>query len=270
MGTPRDARTDASGRYYWRHGRRYESVTTMLAQGWPKPGLRYWSAAQVAEAAVGTQEIWAQMEPDEAIAWLKGAPSRATERAMVRGTEVHEWAERWPLGGRPRLDEFPPERRGWVKSFLDFVSQFAPRWEMAEASVFSDAYGYAGTADALMHVDVPELEGLGLVDYKTGTGRGRYPDVALQLAAYRHADFVGLDGRDVPMPEVSWCAVLHLRPDGYDLVPVQAGWREFERFLEVMANVAFGEREDLFGDPIIPLSRRPRPERPPNVAALVD
>ena len=38
---------------------------------------------------------------------------------------------------------------------------------------------------------------------------------------YRRAEFIGLpDGTEWPMPKVDGCCVLHIRADGYDLVPV--------------------------------------------------
>ncbi|KKL03831.1 hypothetical protein LCGC14_2622160, partial [marine sediment metagenome] len=60
-----------------------------------------------------------------------------------------------------------------------------------------------------------------LVDYKTG--KGVYPEVALQLAGYRYADTFlgGPDASETTMPQVDGCAVLHLREDGYDLIPIR-------------------------------------------------
>jgi hypothetical protein len=37
------------------------------------------------------------------------------------------------------------------------------------------------------------------------------------------------------MPDVQWCAALHLTPTGYHLVPVDAGPLAFEYFLNVKA-----------------------------------
>ncbi len=60
---------------------------------------------------------------------------------------------------------------------------------------------------------------------------GVFPDNALQLAAYRYADSY-LDGTPLkPMPQVDGCAVIHVRADGYSLVPLEAGPAEHRFFL---------------------------------------
>jgi hypothetical protein len=72
-----------------------------------------------------------------------------------------------------------------------------------------------------------------LLDMKTG--KGVYPEVALQLAAYRNAEFIGLaDGSEAEMPDVDACAVLHLpEAGGYELVDVRADADVFRTFLYV-------------------------------------
>jgi hypothetical protein len=110
---------------------------------------------------------------------------------------------------------------------------------MSEATVYSPAESYAGTLDAVVKIGGRTL----LVDYKTG--KDIYPDVALQLAAYAHAEYVLLaDGTSVPMPAVDGAFALHLREfdeelgdRGYSLIPVdvgQAAWDAFRFVREVM------------------------------------
>ena len=72
--------------------------------------------------------------------------------------------------------------------------------------------GYAGTYDLLMMID----QELWLIDIKTGK-RIDYPEYALQLAAYRWADSIILEGNPLQyeMPNVERTGILHLRPDTY-------------------------------------------------------
>jgi hypothetical protein len=77
-----------------------------------------------------------------------------------------------------------------------------------------------------------------LLDVKTG--KRVYPEAALQLAAYAAADFLGRpDGTEQPLPAIEAGAVLHLRPGGYQLVPVPIGRAVLEAFLAALAVFRF-------------------------------
>jgi hypothetical protein len=145
--------------------------------------------------------------------------------------------------GIPR-PEPPIAVAGYVQSFRHFLEDFDPEIEMTEATVYSVTESYAGTLDAIMRFRVGDASVRLLGDFKTG--REIYSDVALQLAAYEHAEWVLLDdGTSVPMPAVDGAFVLHLREydpaisadRGYSVVPVatgQAAWDAFRYVREVM------------------------------------
>jgi len=63
--------------------------------------------------------------------------------------------------------------------------------------------------------------------------KGVYPEAALQMSAYAHAEFAQTRaGRRVKMPPVAdRGVVLHLRPEGYRLIPMEIGTPTFEQFL---------------------------------------
>lgn len=261
MSIPRNARQTSRGRLYeWRRPdlplddepERYWSVTTIIKGGLPAPALMQWGMKSVAEyAAVNHRQVSAMLsavrlakddlgkyagvisDPDavgSVVDWLKGAPYRERERKADLGSAVHEEAEAYVLGQprpEPSADVAP-----YVSAFRQFLSDFGPEyvrleeWHLAEASVYNRSESYAGTLDA-----IADLPGLGrvLIDYKTSNGV--YSETAMQLAAYRHAEFIGLpDGTEWPMPEVDGCCVLHLRPDGYALLPVIADEQVFLAF----------------------------------------
>lgn len=254
MAQPRNARQTRAGRLYeWRspganigdEPERFWSVTTLIKNGFPSPALTAWGMKSVAEYAVANHRTLAAMlegvtirqtdggmalvsDPNRiqaAIDWLKGSPYRDRDRKADIGTAVHAAAEAHVLG-QPwpePTDEVAP----YLVSFRQFLADFEPVYEATEATVYNRSAKYAGTLDAIA---VIPGRGKALIDYKT-TGSGVYPEAALQLAAYRYAEFVGLpDGTEEPMPVVDGCAVLWLRPDGYDLIPVVADEQVFAAF----------------------------------------
>lgn len=225
MAGPRNATTTNRGRTYRWRDETFDSVTTIIGGGVPKPALKAWGEKLVATTAVEKAAIWRDMTPEEAIDWLKRAPFRETDKAAAQGSDIHAWCEAYVLG-QPIPDP-PLLQMPYCDGFKQFLEDWQPEYELTEATVYSRTHGFAGTCDFIARL--PEL-GLVLGDYKTG--KGVYGEVALQLAAYRHADFIGLpDGTEAPLPDIDACAVLHLTPKGYELIPVEAGDTEFYAFL---------------------------------------
>jgi hypothetical protein len=93
-----------------------------------------------------------------------------------------------------------------------------------------------------------------LLDLKT-SGSGVYREVALQLAAYRYAEFfIDVDGREQTLPKVDRTGVVWLRADGYDLYPVETNRRVFRTFQYVAQVAAFAraEKDDYIGAALAP------------------
>lgn len=249
---PKNTRQTSTGRLYeWRSPsagigdppERFWSVTTILKGGLPSPALTAWGMKAVAEYAVANHRQLSSMletvrvrraddgsmllvtDPDAvqaAIDWLKGSPYRERDRKADIGTAVHQAAEAYILG-KP-WPEAGDDVAPYVEQFRRFVDDFDPAFELAEASVYNRTEAYAGTLDAIA---VIPGRGRALIDFKT-TGKGVYPEHALQLAMYRYAEFIGLpDGTEAPMPEVDGCAVLWLSPTEYQLVPLVADEQVF-------------------------------------------
>lgn len=284
MSNPRNATTTAKGRVYRWRDETFTSVTTIIGGGVPKPALVNWAAKRVAEIAVDRRRVWEAMDrPDEMVDWLKRAPYREKEGAAVQGSAIHDWAEKRVLGVPVTIEDLPEEQRPYALSFLSFVHEMEPTWEMSEASVYNREHGYAGTLDALLRLPAvtvekilaaggPDLSGLALVDYKTNKS-GIFPETALQLAAYRHAEFVGLpDGSEIPMPHVDWCGALWITDRGYQLIPVNAGRLAFEYFLSARMVRDFCEDvgKVLLAPAVTVPQSPPRPSAPAHVHALID
>lgn len=249
MTGPRNATTTGRGRTYKWRDEEFTSVTTILSGGVPKPALPYWAAKSVAEyVAANLAEVTAIAEHDSAAAidLMKGSPWRQRDKAAAQGTDIHAWAEAHVLG--KVMPEPPEAHKPYCDGFLRFLDEWRPEYQMSEATVYNRRNGYAGTLDFI--ATVPGL-GLVLGDYKTG--KGVYGEVALQLSAYRSAEFIGLpNGDEAPMPAVDACVVLHLTPDGYSLIPVEAGPDEFRSFLYAaeVRRFAVSRSREVLGAPL--------------------
>ncbi|MEU7160340.1 hypothetical protein [Streptomyces chrestomyceticus] len=206
----------------------------------PKPFLVWWAARMTAEAAVANLPAVASIaERDEtgAVDYLRNAHSRYTKLRARIGSEAHDLFERMIRGeviGRVHPD-LEPYRQG----FAEFLDAVRPELVRAEDIAWSDTHEYAGSFDAILRVRLGED---GKPDHENGTwhtlivdwktSKSTYPDVALQMAAYAHADkIVAPDGTAEPMPEFDGAAVLHITPDGWAFKPVRIDRAVFDTFL---------------------------------------
>jgi hypothetical protein len=231
MTTPAQASTGPNGhRVYQWAGRLYPSVTAVIKGGVPAPFLPAWAAKQAAEYAVANLERLAVLPAGQAIWEIKRAPWTSRDAAASLGDLVHAAVEAYATG-QPRPD-LPAEANPYLTAFDGFLAEHQPRWLLVEQTVYSRRYSYAGTLDAVC--ELPAGGPVTLLDVKTG--KRVYPEAALQLAAYAAADFIGgPDGREHPLPTIQAAAVLHLRPGGYQLVPVPVGRAVLEAFLSALA-----------------------------------
>lgn len=214
-------------------GRKAIGVTTALSEGMPKPALPYWAARTVAEHVV-------DMDPADlaairrqgrtaAVATLKQAPWTHRDNAATRGTKVHQLAEKVAAG---ETVDVPDELAGHVESVIAFLDDWKVDPILSEKVVGSYKYGYAGTFDLI--ADVYDGRRV-LFDYKTSTGI--YPETVLQLNAYAYADFYVADsGIEIPMREVGIdeIKVVHVRADGYDVIPLALGVEQMNAFLNTL------------------------------------
>lgn len=218
-------------------------VTSVIGQ-LAKPFLQHWTAKLSAELAVDSLDFVAQMaERDRqgAVDYLKGAARRYTKIRADVGSEAHDLFERMIRGehvGRVSQDMEP-----YRAHFADFLAEVNPELVRAEDVAWSDEHEYAGSFDAILRVWIdPEtrkpradrkgVEMLLVADWKTS--KSIYADVALQMAAYAHADrLIDPDGHSVPMPEFDGAAVLHITPEHWDFRPVDISDQVFEHFLSL-------------------------------------
>ncbi|MET9126912.1 hypothetical protein [Streptomyces sp. NPDC004528] len=201
------------------------SVVGML----PKDFLTFWAAKEAAEAAVTNWDIISQLiKRDEqgAIDYLKGAHRRKTRAASDLGSAAHDYFERLARGETVHDRHVHIDVRQHVRWFREFLDEVQPEFLHLEETVWSDAHQYAGSFDAIAKVDGEVV----VLDWKTS--KAVYDSVALQLSAYRYADRIikAADGENVPVPEMAGGAVLHVRPEGWQFVPVECGPAVFDAF----------------------------------------
>lgn len=224
------------------------SVLNMLA----KPFLRYWAAKVVAEEAIRDLDALVALgrsNPEGAIDYLKRAPDRVTRNAADTGTDAHDYFERLALGANVGdLGEIPENVLPFVEHYVDFLDAVQPEFVMLEETVWSDEHRYAGSFDAFATIEGERV----WLDNKT-TRSGVHDEVGLQLAAYRYAEHVlRPDGSRTPVPSADGGAVVHVRPEGWQLVPVKCGEREFEVFLHLRQIFDFDtfEKKSIVGSPV--------------------
>lgn len=236
------------GHSYWIDGVKVPGVTTVLGDGYPKAALVDWAANETAGYAVDHWDDLAELAPSRRLETLKRARWDVSKAASVRGTTVHEYAQRLARGEEI---EPPDELIGHVDAYLLFVEQWQPRELLVEQPVFSRKWGYAGTLDLIATLADGRTW---LLDWKT-TGKGVYLDNVLQLAALRNAEYtVNGDGAETAIPQIDRAGIVWLRADGYDLVPLEADEKAFRTFLYVKQVAGFvkADRENWIGDALRP------------------
>ncbi|MGY1440178.1 hypothetical protein [Streptomyces reniochalinae] len=133
-----------------------------------------------------------------------------------------------------------PDLEPYRAHFASFLEAVNPELVRAEDVAWSETHDYAGSFDAMLRVwlddegkPTPDRSGtphLLVADWKTS--KSTYADVALQMSAYAHADFIiDPDGNREPMPEFDGAVVLHITPEQWALKPVRIDADVFDVFL---------------------------------------
>jgi len=190
------------------------SVTTIIGI-LDKPALIPWAVNETADRLIDAPAklLWyiENEGPEAARRWIAGL-RYATGGLLsdaARGTLLHALADQWMLlGFRPDVtpDLHPdyaakgsvllPADIAILGRMLDqfdrvWLQQWQPEYIASEFVVFHDVFKYAGQVDAIVRINGK----LYVIDYKTskstytagGKLKGVYPEIALQLSAYRHA-----------------------------------------------------------------------------------
>lgn len=204
------------------------SVGNML----PKPFLTFWAAKEAAEAAVKNWDIVSQLcerDPKGAVDYLKNAHRRKSKDATDLGSAAHDLFERLARGEVINDRHVHMDVKPHVRWFREFLQEVQPEFIYLEETVWSDTHRYAGSFDAIAKVGGETV----VLDWKTSAKV--YDSVALQLSAYRYADriIIAESGESVDVPAMAGGAVLHVRPEGWQFVPVKCDEEVFAHFLSL-------------------------------------
>ena len=286
------------------------SVTTLI-NILHKEGLLFWSAEQAAMAAVSQQATWRGMLEDcndacthtsaadcPAVKWLRDARFRRPKNILSAtdlGTSIHALCEEYALTGvRPDTDRIEHEVRehggktvdvsleapvltAMLDRFDEWLARAQPSYQATEVVVYNPTYGYAGQTDGFLTIDGFRA----IIDYKSsreprdskGNLKTPYPEVALQLAGYRFAEFAAVwrprrseqfrrryyvlspeeQELAVPVPEVDGGLCIHITTEACEAFPVRCDEQVYNYFLYVLevARWELQESKGAIGDPLV-------------------
>lgn len=207
-------------------GIEYHSVTTVISACTAKPWLVPWSAKLAATYAVEKFDLVSMLITESgaaaAIDHVSREAMRKREAAADVGTIVHDYVEALvrdtALPALPEGTDPDGDLAKMLDAFLDWHVDFDPVYLMSEATVCNPRDGWAGTLDLIAYL--PAFDQTFLIDAKSGQNLDAWMPV--QLGTYASATEVWLPfGQKARMPRVDRAAVLHLRPEGYKMIPVE-------------------------------------------------
>lgn len=230
MTAPVLAITQPDGSRKYRHPRTGEevpSVTTVIKNGFFKPALTTWAARKAAEYAVANWQELGHLPVAEKVDRIRFAHERIAGDAGAKGDAVHEAIDAWQKG---EAHEAPRGVGSSLNQFIDFVFTERPVFLETEVTLWSRTHQYAGTCDWIAEIGGKIILG----DNKTG--KGVYPETAVQLAALAGCDFIiREDGTEEEIPALEELVALHIRPRSWRVIPVARREECFAAFLNARA-----------------------------------
>ena len=265
------------------------SVTTIIGV-LDKPALLYWAAGLTADAAVDqlpfVQQMLENRGRDETWKWLRDARFRRPKDRLSDaefGTQFHALAEEYTLTGvkpTPTREVFKKDLDlavACLDQFDRWLHEHQPEYLATEVTVYNATYGYAGTCDCFLSIDGVPLIGDYKSSKKSKDGQGRpttlYPEVALQLAAYRYAEVAAVwrarrfesfrrryyllsqaeQDQGVPVPEVAGGIGIKVTPEHCTAYPVKCDTEVFDALLYILetARWSFDLSQRVLGEPLV-------------------
>lgn len=192
--------------------------------------LATWGAGQAMDAILDDDLL-----RSASFAKLRDIGFARVQRAQRIGSLVHDQIATILTGGKadPTAETAP-----YVYAYSAFLATERPEYLAVEQRVLHTKARYGGTLDF-----IARLHNLGgrivLGDVKTGKSKESH---RLQLAGYMAAEGFGgdideyhrywWDGLPLrPIPRITRCVLLYLRPEGYELVPVPVTVADRRHFL---------------------------------------
>jgi hypothetical protein len=145
-----------TGRSYKIDGERYPSVTTIISQTLPNPGIAAW------KARVGEDEA-----------------RRVSKEATDWGTGIHALVEQV---GRNQRHLLTPDEAATIAPYSRWVDEHVSLFLGIEKLLISKRHGYGGTTDAIAVINGDRYPAI--VDFKTSRTPLGMAEWRLQTAAY--------------------------------------------------------------------------------------
>jgi hypothetical protein len=184
---------------YFCNGVRVPSVTQVTNCA-DKPWLRPWlikRAGEVLQDIIKPEEEYDEIDIINLGRDLKSQLWGGNEADI--GTLVHQWIEE-SFTTEQKLYPTNKEARHCCELFEQWFNDVKPDIQATETKVYSQEHGYAGILDLDVIPELGEFAGgQGIIDIKTS--KDFYPEMGLQLSAYREAreeegygpyDFMGI------------------------------------------------------------------------------
>jgi len=218
------------GHVYTVDGARVPGVTTVLNKTIPKPALIHWAANTTAAYAVDRWDELAEMTPSQRLDLLKKARDASRDDSARRGTEFHRLAAEYQQWAEM---DVPTEHEGRMRAWDAFLGDCVENVIVAEAAVANRAIRYAGTFDLVARMTDGHVW---LLDIKTG--KDVYPEMAIQLAAYRYAEVYvhPTTGEELAMDSlaIERTGLVHVTESEWRLYPTDSGPDTFNYFRHLM------------------------------------
>lgn len=227
------------------------SVTTALKALDKSGPLVGWATRETAAAAIRNLDALVAMVKESpgpaglkaAQEWLQKKPGYIKETAADLGTDIHQLIEAIALG-HPISEE--QEALPKVRQYRRWIAEAHPEFVGVEQMCVSFTEAYAGTADIWCRLYTDQLNMIELEDGRVvdgpelwlldaKTGKGTYPDMALQLAGLNGAEWWGWPDRDTlePAPKADRFGILHLQDDDYKFIEYEVTDAEYQTFLAI-------------------------------------
>lgn len=208
---------------------RVPGVTTIV-KAMANKKLENYASSATADYAVNNWEKLDAMPPADRLRAIMGGRWDKRNEGADRGKEVHRLGEKLLVGEAVAV---PEALKGYVDSYVGFMNLSDLRTHYIEVPCYSIEHQFAGTIDFIGDLILPDLaewedvprdadgRSVGVMDPKTS--RDIYESAALQLLAYRNADFLITAGatsadplkrEEIPMPVVDFTAGVLVHPDG--------------------------------------------------------
>jgi hypothetical protein len=231
------------GNHTYFDGKRWlPSVSGIVERGGEdKRGLLGWHADTTAQCAIEEAAELSRLrrleDDDAAYEWLRKAPDRKREKATVKGSDLHDVADRM-LSGMDVPEYLHPDIRKMAEHVLAFMRDYRVVNPLSEVRLVHRTIGYCGTTDQIGIV--PQYGGVPLiVDWKTSESMYRTPKFshgknAMQLAPYSRAEVMFWDDKTeadmVPVSQDIGLIVM-IRPEGYKVYDydLHRAWPQFQR-----------------------------------------